>query len=102
MEVEGSGASRQEGSSAYALKTNLWVGRDRLKVHFLNPDVLKDEGWKCGKSLLNVTNILDWANYWNPSTSPGIPNFRQTDKQEEADIRVKFEGKSNGNKPTLV
>ena len=95
MEVEGPGASGHEGSAAYALETKLWVSRDRLKVFFLNPEVLKDEGWMCGKSLLNVDNILGWANSWNPNTCPDIPDFKQTDKQEEADIRVKFEGKSN-------
>ena len=104
MEVEGSSASGstgQEGPSAYALETKLWVGRDRLKVFFFNPEVLKDEGWTCGKSLLNVDNILSWANSWNPSTSPDIPDFRLTDKQEDADIRVKFEGKSDENSTSL-
>ena len=89
-EEPGDSDSGQGVSAGFALKTNLWVGRDRLKVYFLNPEVLKS--WMCGKEPLNVRNILDWAGTWKVDKGDSVPDFQRTDRQEGADIRVKFQG----------
>ena len=63
-----------------------------LKVHFLNPEILKKENWTCGHSLdqLTVNNVLDWATVWNTGADnyPLIADELVT--RENAHIRVKF------------
>ncbi len=79
-------------SGGHASHTKLWVGRDVLWVYFMNPKRLVKESWMCGKELLNVQNIMDWAGAWNSPTHPNIPKFKKTDDQDKADIRVEFIG----------
>ena len=72
----------------------LWGPRDKvLKVHFLNPDVLSEEGWMCGDASMNVDNVLAWATgAWNISVLPDIPKFEYTNSRARAHIRVYFGG----------
>ncbi len=91
-EAEASSDANQEGAGAYALKTNIWTRKDVLYVHFLNPDILKQDDWKCEDGVLNIDNILAWAAAWNTKKCRNIPIFEKTDRPNEADIRVKFEG----------
>ncbi len=92
-EAKASGDANQEGAGAGALKTNIWpTGKDVLYVKFLNPDILKQENWKCGRAVLNIENILAWAAAWNTKKCLSIPIFENTDRADSADIRVKFEG----------
>ena len=96
MDTEDPGASDsigQGGSAGFANKQNLWVNYNRLKVYFQNPEVLKNDSWMCGRDLLNIRNILDWAEAWKVNKHDFVPDFQRTDRQEEADIRVKFQGK---------
>ncbi len=63
----------------------------KLKVHFLNPDILEDEHWKCGHAgPLTVDTILAWAAVWNSPTSkyPRIAEGLAT--KGNAHIRVEF------------
>ncbi len=91
-EAKASGDTNQAGAGAGALKTNIWTGKNILFVHFLNPDILKQENWKCGKAVLNIENILAWAATWNTKKCLSIPIFENMDRADSADIRVKFEG----------
>ncbi len=91
-EAEASSDANQEGAGAFALKTNIWIRKDVLLVHFLNPEILVQENWKCERSVLNIDNILAWAAPWNTKKCPNIPIFVKTDRPDTADIRVKFEG----------
>ncbi len=80
----------QGGVARYHL---LWDVKQvsKLKVHFLNPDILEKEHWKCGHaSPLTVNNVLDWANVWNSHADnyPQIADELAT--REKADIRVEF------------
>ncbi|XP_064387065.1 uncharacterized protein LOC135335465 isoform X4 [Halichondria panicea] len=62
-----------------------------LKVHFLNPDILDNEHWKCGHAgPLTVDIILAWAAVWNSHADhyPKISNY--VAKRKKAHIRVKF------------
>ncbi len=75
-----------------------------LKVHFLNPEILNKEDWRCGHSdQLTVNNVLDWATVWNISAEnyPRIADELAT--RENAHIRVKFikEGKYKSYVPLL-
>ena len=65
-----------------------------LKVHFLNPEVLSAEKWKCGNDPLTITTILSWATYWNRPNQkyPEIANEKA--KKEVAHIRVEFSSES--------
>ena len=91
-EAKASSDTNQAGAGAGALKTNIWTGKNVLYVHFLNPDILKQENWKCGRAVLNIENILAWAAAWNTKKCLSIPIFENTDRADSADIRVKFEG----------
>ena len=64
-----------------------------LFVYFLNPDVLR--GWKRGDAVINVDDILAWAEEWYSKPDSDIPILQKTDSREKADIRVgfKFDGK---------
>ena len=91
-EDETSSDANQDGASGFALKTNIWTGKDVLFVHFLNPEILEQEKWKCEGSVLNIGNIVSWAEAWNTNKCPNIPTFKKTERPERADIRVKFTG----------
>ncbi|XP_064383865.1 uncharacterized protein LOC135332883 isoform X3 [Halichondria panicea] len=91
-EDEASSDASQEGASGFALKTNIWTGKDVLFVLFLNPEILEQEKWKCEGSVLNIGNILAWAEAWNTNKCPNIPTFKKTERPERAHIRVKFAG----------
>ncbi len=89
-EAEASSDANREGAGAYTTKTNIWIRKDVLFVHFLNPDILEQENWKCDRAVLNIDNILAWAAAWNTKKCPNIPEFKKTDRPDRADIRVKF------------
>ena len=61
-----------------------------LKVHFLNPEILKKENWMCKGHELTVNHVLDWATVWNTRAEnyPLIADELAT--RENAHIRVKF------------
>ncbi|XP_064390076.1 uncharacterized protein LOC135337974 isoform X3 [Halichondria panicea] len=62
-----------------------------LKVHFLNPDILEKEHWKCGHAgPLTVDTILAWATVWNSHAEkyPHIADELAT--ADTAQIRVFF------------
>ena len=78
--------AKQEGASGFALKTNIWpAGKDVLFVHFLNPEILEQENWKCEYGALNIDNILSWAEAWNTKKCPNIPTFKKT---SESNLKV--------------
>ena len=91
-ETEASSDANQEGASGFALKTNIWTEKDVLFVHFLNPKILEQKKWENEYGVLNISNILSWAEAWNTKKYPNIPTFKKTDRPDRADIRVKFEG----------
>ena len=65
----------------------------RLKVHFLNPEVLQDRSWYCGKYPLSPVTIISWACTWNTHATH-YPKFVDgLFEKDEADIRVKFDSK---------
>ena len=71
----------------------MWGKRDKhLKVYFINPEVLEDEGWMCGDAPMNVDNIFAWAQQWNSNAFPDIPKFEYTHSAKKAHIRVYFGG----------
>ncbi|XP_064387495.1 uncharacterized protein LOC135335838 [Halichondria panicea] len=88
-----------------------------LKIHFLNPDILEDEHWKCGHAgPLTVDTILAWAAVWN-SHADNYPQIAEgLATKEKAHIRVEFRRKgiswskvgttatwqSDKKKPTMV
>ena len=79
--------------SAWMQTDKMWGPRDKqLKVHFLNSEVLEDEGWMCGDAPMNVDNVLAWAQQWNSNAFPAIPKFEFSNSRERADIRVHFGG----------
>ncbi len=79
----------QGGVARYHLLWDVKQVRE-LKVHFLNPDILKKEDWKCGHaSSLTVNNVLDWANVWN-SHADNYPQIADELATKEAHIRVEF------------
>ena len=86
---DGLSDANQKGVDSYV---NFWTGRDVLYVYFLNPDILEQEKWECEYGVLNIDNILSWAEAWNPKKFPNIPIFKKTDRADKADIRVKFTG----------
>ena len=86
---DGLSDANQKGVDSYV---NFWTGKDVLYVYFLNPDILEQEKWECEYGVLNIDNILSWAEAWNPKKFPNIPIFKKTDRADKADIRVKFEG----------
>lgn len=65
-----------------------------LKVHFLNPGLLEEEKWMCGRAQLTINNVLDWAGVWNSHAVhyPKISDDFAT--KEEAQIRVLFTSNS--------
>ncbi len=65
-----------------------------LKVHFLNPELLEKEKWKCGRAPLTINNVLDWAAVWNSHADyyPKISDDFVT--KEDAQIRVLFTSNS--------
>ncbi|XP_064383871.1 uncharacterized protein LOC135332887 [Halichondria panicea] len=60
---DGLSDANQKGVDSYV---NFWTGRDVLYVYFLNPDILEQEKWECEYGVLNIDNILSWAEAWNP------------------------------------
>ena len=94
-EAAASSDANQAGAGAYAQNSNIWTEKDVLNVHFLNPEILDQENWKCEYGVLNTTNILSWAAAWNTKKCPNIPIFKKTGRPESADIRVKFEEGTN-------
>ncbi len=91
-EAEASSDVNQEGADGFALKTNIWTKKDVLYVHFLNPDILEEDEWKCEDGVLNIDIVLALAATWNIKKCPNIPVFQKTDRPDRADIRVKFAG----------
>ncbi len=63
----------------------------KLKIHFLNDDILEDEHWKCGHAgPLTVDTILAWAAVWN-SHADNYPQIAEgLATKEKAHIRVEF------------
>ena len=87
--------SQPDGAArSWVQSSKLWGPRERpLKVHFLNPEVLEEEGWMCGNAPMNVDNVLSWATgAWNSNAFRAIPKFRFTDSPARAHIRVYFGG----------
>ena len=70
----------------------MWSKRLYLKVCFINPEVLEDEGWMYDDAPMNVGNILAWAHQWNSNAFPDIPKFYETHSRKKADIRVRLGG----------
>ena len=66
-----------------------------LKIHFLNPDILLKEEWKCGgDDLLTTSQILDWVDSgWNREGQPYPKLLNMKATKEEAHIRVMFKSK---------
>ncbi|XP_064387310.1 uncharacterized protein LOC135335654 isoform X6 [Halichondria panicea] len=66
----------------------------KLKIHFLNDGILKDDHWKCGNAgLLTVDTILAWAAVWN-SHADNYPQIAEgLATKEKAHIRVEFRRK---------
>ncbi len=72
-------------------RVKIWIGHEKLKVYFLNPDVV--DNWMHKGVPINVTNIMGWAQMWNPSMELPIPVFDMTVINDgRAQIRVKFSG----------
>lgn len=73
-----------------------------LRVHFLNPEILENEGWTCGHKQLTVNNVLDWATFWNSHAEkyPKIADEEAT--KDEADIRVEFTSDSEWNQFIII
>ncbi len=67
--------------------SQLW-GKKVLKVHFMNPEVLKKDGWKYGDDPLSQSQILSWVKSWNDNavSYPKISLSPAT--KQDADIRV--------------
>lgn len=92
-----SDVSRPSGAQGAWMQTDKMWDRERdnpLKILFLNPEVLEDEQWMCGESLMNVDNVYAWARRWNSKALPHIPNFSMTNSAKKAHIRVRFGGES--------
>ena len=66
-----------------------------LKIHFLNPEILQIEEWKCGEDgPLTTKQILNWVDSgWNKEGQKYPKLLKMEATQEEAHIRVKFESK---------
>ena len=74
-----------DGAAAVVRCEQLWKGRERLNVYFMNPEVLVS--WDIG---VTTQQTLDWANKaWSKSN---VPQFIVCDSIRRADIRVKFAG----------
>ena len=70
--------------------SQLW-GDSELKVHFMNPDVLKKDHWKYGGHILNAPQILSWVKPWNDNAD-SYPRISLTvATEQDAHIRVKFD-----------
>ena len=66
----------------------IWKGRQALKVHFLNPEVLT--GWPLE---LTTETIIEWANGTPDRRAWGeVMQFQEIEKSGRADIRVEFSG----------
>ena len=67
--------------------------RDPLKVHFMNPEVLENENWMCGRNLLTANTVLAWATFWNGPAEhyPKLAGIHAN--KQEAQIRVYFTSK---------
>ena len=68
-----------------------WENYRELRVQFLDPI---PAGWTVGNGAqMNKENILAWANVWSQKGDGCIPRFVEAKPGEEAQIRVKFNGK---------
>ena len=67
-------------------------------MYFLNAEILEEQNWRCGESLLTKETIMAWANgAWSSPLCPQIPKFRMLQiqkRQEGGHIRVRFSGTS--------
>ena len=79
------------GSVRLSLRWDTTRFREPLKIHFLNPDVLEREKWKCGRKVLTTDLILAWATFWNGNAThyPKLADLDAT--RDEAQIRVFFD-----------
>ena len=91
-EIDAGCSGTPGAAAAYVSTQKLWKGREILKVHFLNPSVLKS--WTSGRGRsevsMSTSMVLEWANVWNQCDA--IPEFVEIDTAKRADIRVMFSG----------
>ena len=78
-------------------KNLLWEKRSPfiLRVYFINPEVLRNESWKCGDEPLTTEHILAWAFVWNNPAYTNYPRI-STDRAlnlQESEIRIEFGSK---------
>ena len=64
-----------------------------LKIHFMNPEILKSKQWKMGTEDLTLLAIFNLLNTWNVNAK-NYPRFSTINELlDEADIRVVFDCK---------
>ena len=92
MDQAKAGVHDKETAPGSARRHLLWdMGRySRLKVHFLNPKVLKERGWSSGDQL-TLTTIFAWATSWNTHATYYPKIVKAPAEKDEAQIRVKFD-----------
>ena len=72
-------------------KDDVWKGKPKLWVYFMNPNSIAEWKWKYRGDPITVSLIIEWAKGWK---IPDIktPIFDITERSDTADIRVKFSG----------